>query len=715
MKKRIGLQITHLALTTTLVFTLAVPSAWASSEGSAPNLITEVASLAGQDSVSFVLKNIRLLPQKGNSTVAFTVTVKNDSSGSIVLSDYMARLKDASGKTYLTRIAPQDKTKRRLAANATQDITYYAQADGKVNLNGLSVEIIKWDFSKPKYEASQGALTVPENFTGVAADGGSEAVFIGDTMIQMSVSKFHMVKSGESYISNLFIDLDNRGHAAVIPPEYQFFIRTKDGSTYPISRRDELQSINPNTTVKWRLAGLIPASVSLEGWQLLVAEHSEAAKLNVPIAAFELAGVEQSAEGTDKQLMFCTNSGMYKGEQGSMYRVPWEDQDVITTNVTIYNDDKNHSLPVPKLEAYYVLDGKAKVKVNVIQTSRTLEIAPEGSETLQVVGKIPIDQQFKTIKLVLQEKASSAVDAKSVDVLAFSDRSGLPRIPFYRAGDIYKTTKNGLSVRHASYVVNAVNRYMGTHSEIFAAQVEVENLEKRPTNLSQIVAYLRTEEGEVFPTQVSVAKGKVGPRGKAILEIWSEIPLGYITSSLHLVLGDAVTGDKLTEGEAVADSYINPVGMWLPDEKTAVAKDIKQVDIYPYTIKFNNLDTGSKVHDFSFKLDYEIAKSKLAQVSTEGHNLVISIEDESRFNFFEKSYNVNEFDSPASSGKDGGSVMKVGKGQLSFTIPNTSTFMNEDTYKSGTIKIYDEFQGKRKLLATQKITLFSIIEKKGNN
>ncbi|MCR8643166.1 hypothetical protein NV379_10890 [Paenibacillus sp. N1-5-1-14] len=709
MNKRFGLKVTHLALTTTLIFSLAVPSAWAASEG-ASNQVTEIASIVGQNSVSFSLKNIRLLPQKESSTVTFTITVKNDGSQPIALTDYMARLKDASGETYLTRLAPQDKSKRKLAAGSTQDLIYYAQVGDMVDLSGLSVDVIKWDFSKPKYEANQGNLAVPDTFTGAVTDGLTESILIGDTPIEMSVSQFHQMKSGDNYIPTLYIDLKHNGRTAVTPPDYQFFIRTKDGSTYPIIRRDELKSLNPNITTPWRLTGTIPTSVDPEGWQLVVAEHSEAAKLDVPVAVFELAESESAAPGSGEHLKFSTNAGMYTGELGSMYRVPWEDEDMITANVTISNTDQDHSLTVPKLSAYYLLDGKVKVPANVVQTSRALSIGTGSSEVLQVVGKLPIDQAFKSIKLVLQEKESESEDAKLYDIAEFTERTVLPRIPFYRAGDGYKTAQAG---RKAYYAVHGVNRYKGGNSELFAVQVEVDNLERRSSDLSRIVAYLQTEDGDIFPTQISAVKGKVGPRGTALLEIWSEIPQDYATSSLHLVMGDAVTGNKLTEGEAVPDSYINPVGMWLPSEKYNVASEIKQLDLYPYTIKFSNMNTSSNVRDFAFKLDYEILKSKLVQANNEKRNLVIAIEDASGYNFFEKSFNVNEFESATTSGKEAGGVMKIGKGQLSFTIPNTDPVADDHTYKPGTIKIYDEFQGKRKLIATQKITLISIIEKKG--
>ncbi|MGO4277141.1 hypothetical protein AB4Z22_46145, partial [Paenibacillus sp. TAF58] len=122
---------------------------------------------------------------------------------------------------------------------------------------------------------------------------------------------------------------------------------------------------------------------------------------------------------------------------------------------------------------------------------------------------------------------------------------------------------------------------------------------------------------------IAEVKNKISPTGKALLNVWASVPKGYTTANMNLLLGEAVTEGKLSEGEkAVADSYVNPVSYWLPDEKKNVATTLKNVELFPYTITIDKIGTSIEDKVFTIKFNYELTKEKLTEINTEGHNLL---------------------------------------------------------------------------------------------
>ena len=72
-----------------------------------------------------------------------------------------------------------------------------------------------------------------------------------------------------------------------------------------------------------------------------------------------------------------------------------------------------------------------------------------------------------------------------------------------------------------------------------------------------------------------------------------------------------MTEGKLSEGEkAVADSYVNPVSYWLPDEKTNVATTLKNVELFPYTVTIDKIGTSIENSVFTLKFNYELIERK---------------------------------------------------------------------------------------------------------
>jgi hypothetical protein len=216
----------------------------------------------------------------------------------------------------------------------------------------------------------------------------------------------------------------------------------------------------------------------------------------------------------------------------------------------------------------------------------------------------------------------------------------------------------------------------------------------------------------VLPATVAEVKNKIRPGGKAILNVWARLPKGFPTENMHLLIGEAVTEGKLTEGEGKPDSYVRPAAFWLPEKSDKVKNLLQDVQLFPYTISLRHIGTSINYSNFLLKFDYEITKDLAFETNTEGHKLVLSFEDNKGTKSFERTYDVKDF-SPAEgdSTPDDGSKLRLGKHEeFKISVNDPDLIYKLEFLNQFTLSIYDEFQGQRKQLAAQKIDWFTVTD-----
>ncbi|OPH47554.1 hypothetical protein BC351_10175 [Paenibacillus ferrarius] len=700
------IRLATIALSATLVLGAVTP-VWADSTPAAISAAIGKVPITG--SSYFELKQIHVLPDQSGKLATFTISIHNEGNSELQFIDYWARLKSKSGNQFSARLVPADKDKNRVAPGSTTDLTFYANVNATTNLQDLVVQFIKWDFSQTNFERVLGEVAVPADFTDVTPTDSAAAISVGGVQVNASIKKFVSNKNEKYHVPTVYLTLENGGNNAVTIPSYLFSIRTSEGLLYPLEAKGMKDlKINPKEQKEIQLSGSIPVAVATNGWQLAVAETIADLKLNVAVANFQLPAVSKQDGGSiGKEYTFTNKSGVYTTQMNGLHRLPWDDQDILTADLTLFNKG-DESLPIPKLSGYFMLDDAVKIDAKLIQTEKVIGLGAKANVNLQIAGKVPYTYEFSKVKLVLQENETdtpaSGTDKGSTtttDVLEFSAQSEIQAIPFVNSGESYTTNDVG---RKAKYAIRNVSTYEDKTNIMFSAMVEVTNLEKRFSTVSKLVANFRSPDGTIFPASVAEVKNKISPTGKALLNVWATVPKGFSTANMNLLLGEAVTEGKLSEGEkAVADSYVNPVSYWLPDEKKEVAKTLKNVDLFPYTISIDKISTAVEDNLFKLKFNYELTKEKLTEINTEGHNLLLVFEDGGGIKRFEKKFDFKDFDVyNGDSTADEDTKIRLGKREkFLISISDPGLIFNTKFLEKYKLSVYDEFQGQRKLLATQ--------------
>lgn len=719
-----------LLLAAALTFSSALPAMAADGSGgdtpgASSSYTTGTAPVIGKVGINaesnFELKNVMMHPETDNNTVIFTVRVNNGGASDLLFVDYWVRIRTKDGSRISVHTLPQDKEKNRITAKSSQDINFYATVNSSTSLNDLTFDFIKWDFSQPGYERIIGSVAVPQDYSTVTAAGQSREVSMGGSPIKTTIEKLWMTKNEKNYTPTVVLNLQNVGSRSVTLPDYQYLLRTADGLMYPLTAKGIKDlAINPQVDKDVELTGTVPVSVSTEGWQLIIVQKAEDLKLNLPIASFALPQVsEPDTVAVGKQYQFTNEDGIYTAQLNSLLRLPWEDQDILTADFTLSNQGVE-SLPIPDLTGYFMLDDAVKVEAKLIRTDQIIGLPVGASARFQFIGKMPYTYDFGKVKLVLQEKeggdssgeGTSESSGKTSDLLEFEHRSDLMSVPFHFIGESYKIDNIG---RSTSYAVRSLDRYTGETADTLVVQLEATNLEKRFSDVTRLVSHFQTTDGTVYPATIADIKKKISPNGQAILFLQTVVPKGLSTDGMHIMIGEAVTEDKLTPEDGKPDAFVNAASFWLPKERSEVQDSLKEIDLTPFRLSISKVRTLLTQEGVTLKFNYELSKNLMVETNNEGRKIVLELKDDQNKIAFTREYDFKDFDGSSGEGQGTGSSDN-GSGKLKlgshddFEVKEQDPdliYLVEVMKNNYSLNVYDSFNGQKKLLATTKIRWFS--------
>ncbi|WP_281888013.1 hypothetical protein [Paenibacillus sp. YYML68] len=671
-------------------------------------------------STTFGIKNVAILPGQGNKTVTFSLSITNNSTADLQFIDYWVRLRTTSGNRMTVKVLPQDKDKNRIPAQSTETISFYAVVNEKTTLQDLVFDVIKWDFSQPSFERKLGEVAVPADYSVITPVGSAQEVRVAGSPLHVSINKMYVGKNEKNYTPTVKLHLANNGSQSVSMPSYLYYIRTSEGYMYPLNAKGTKElTLHPQTNKDIELTGSVPIGLSPSDWQLIIVQHAADVKLDMPIAFFSLpAQSEPDAVGTGKVHAFTNREGTYTAELKSVQRLPWEEEDLINASLLIGNKGEE-SLPLPELKGHFMLDENIKVETKLVRTDKVIGVGSGGSVHYQFVGKIPYTYEFSKVKLVLQEKPEGSGDGGSTgggtdsstaeNLLEFVHSSELMSAPSYNVGEPYQVTSVG---RKTDYHVRSLMTYTGDLNDTLAVRLEAVNQEKRFNAVSKLVAYFKMADGTVFPAQYNPVKTKVTPGSPALLLLTSVVPKNLDTKGMQLLIGDAITQDKLTDGDNKADAYVNAASFWLPAERTEVLPKLKEIDLYPYKLSMSRIHTRGDENGIHLYFDYELTKNALVETNVDNRKLIISLEDREDKVRFSWNMDFKEFESLNNQegvdplqNKTG--QLKLGKKELFRLDKNDREFIFLVSYlKDYDLKVYEAFNDHKKLLASQKITWF---------
>ncbi|WP_127580039.1 hypothetical protein [Paenibacillus koleovorans] len=639
--------------------------------------------------------------------VSLTYRLENIGSKSATLPGYSYAIRTSEGLLY-----PLD-------GSGAKDLAIYPRAAKEVRLTGtipVAVPQDGWELVVTETEPTA-KIQLPVAFYVLPASttedvsvptGGKKVVDVNGLPLALSIGRVSMSKNDVNYKATVYLRLENQGNEVARVPGYAFIVRTGEGLSYPATAAGMSNlSILPRSAKDVTLNVSIPVGVAADKLELVVNSPTSAgngggsgtgaadSRFEYPIAVFELPSPTTNEGQLGGTSEFSNKSGVYALTFNSMQRLPWEETDILSADLTLTGRGSS-SLPIPALSGYFLLDGAIQVPAKIVQTDRLISLAKDGAVNLQLYGSIPYTYAYSDLKLIVQEKVS---ETETNDLAEFKNEADAMTMPVIATSDTHTIDAVG---RQAGLSIRSSRTYSGVDSSLFTVQLNVENREKRFTNVGKLVGYFKTKDDLMFPATISEVKKKISPMGKAVLQVSANLPAGFDTASMQLILGEGVKDARLAEGADAPNAYVNAVTFNIPGESSKVQEGFNRLDLFPYTLSIGKLSsTAVTTSQFALSFEYTLSKNMFAESSGEEHQVIVEFSDPAGGLSFSQTLTLDKSTDPEAVGN-------LAVGQYTKTIlKNDPALLARLPYLSSyKINVYDQFLGQKKLIASQTINWF---------
>ncbi len=375
---------------------IPVASAAATAEKS---LSSQIVKLNSKSTLS--ISNAQFLMQDKGKVLAFTVTITNNSSSPIDLTDYWLRIKTKSGKSFKANVKESDKEITTISPKTSQFITYYSVVDNATTLTDLMFEVVKWDFNVANYERTLGVIKASSKETNQAAAYKAQVMIVNSTKIRSAIKQAFITKDqGNAYIAVNFL-LENVGLKPADLSKINFYIQTESNSVYKVSAAElETMSLQPNERKITTLTVKLPSSVASKKLSLVMGINDEASKVILPTGAFLLPALTSSpVTAVGKQRSVYLSGQQVTTSIGKASLEDKGDESGLSVDYKLVNNG-SEAIKLPELEIY--LRTKQNVNYPLTFTKDETNLLPGIEKTLTLTGDIPSSVKVADAEIVVR-------------------------------------------------------------------------------------------------------------------------------------------------------------------------------------------------------------------------------------------------------------------------------------------------------------------------
>jgi len=517
-------------------------------------------------------------------------------------------------------------------------------------------------------------------------------ISVNNTKVGVKVKYASLLENDAERTVNLTISLVNRDSKSVTLPKYTYELLADGGYSFPLPTNEAdnaTVTLNPLQEKTYSLRAVVPASITVKNAQVLIEQQissgqtgdtSAGVSTDVPVAVFKVNNL--TANQAVKTAYVETQSGSYQVTLDSVQRLPWADSDVVAAHFVIRNYSYVKSLPVPNLTGYLVLDGiqASADDTKFILADNVSTIGPNSEVSGYLITKVPYTGDYNLVQVGLQEKLS---DTSSRDVAQFAQSGIADPFPEVAANTSYAIDIKG---KESNVKTRKTVVYPGTGTNIIYTELEIQNTGARLSNLPQLVGYFTSGNGDYYKATISQPQEAVQASGKGLITAWATVPRSADLSNFKLLIGEGVTDTKLSAPKEESNSYVNGTLLALPKDSTSANTTLSSLDFFPYNLSINSFQaTLAGGSSLSVNMDYALTRNAEYQVDSYDHKVLLQIVDTSSGAQLEKELSFTE----------------LSEGQHSYNYSVSGSSLNDLGYGVYTLNVYDEFQGQRKLIATQ--------------
>jgi hypothetical protein len=659
--------------------------------------LTQKAIYHDNKKITSKLTNARFAVISGKVEGNLTLRLTNSSKQSVSLENIRYYIKRPGGNMYELKVG--EVSSNTLSSGATQDIQLYTtlpitKVESNMQLiltasnasNQLETPVAAYAIS-PANEKT--VFVKPKVETTVSISGMNVGTTLRDTYFE---------ESGDSQIISLYTRYTNKGKAVVDLPSYSYYLLSDDGVLYPGTKEQTEVQLVPKVNNDIYVQFKIPMGESAENLKLVVKKTTEDNKNGYVVSLFQLPSKASTQTPTSNMVSYMTTKGLYSFKLLRGERLPWEGDDIVNAVVRVENP-QNVIKSLPNLKASIQVNGYKinDADVSLIKVDQINALEGNKSTDYIISAKIPYTFASNDVTVLLYEDTGAANQSALNPISRFKlNNSELLNPKSALSSSSIKI--NGIG-RNSELKVLRFNTYENTtdNTKLVYAEFDYQTLETRLANLPNLQAYFKTKDGNMVKATFKNIKDKVTSSKKSLVMAYAQFPLDFDVSDIQLWIGEGITGQGFTSAGAEAEGFVNATNYQLPVEQASVSKTFDNLLINPYSISMSKL-WPAFVDIYKVRIEFEYDMKKLVDYAqtADNHQLVIELVDLN--NRFIQKYDL----------ENGNDALKVGEDIKAEVFFEDSKLWGV-LYREFTLNIYDEYQGHKKLLATQ------VINKIGSN
>ncbi|RKP47272.1 hypothetical protein D7Z26_23500 [Cohnella endophytica] len=674
-----------------------------------PSIDKQIIKLSAKSSLT--LKDAQFLSQERGRVLSFTVTVTNNENKELNLIDYWIRVKDSANKSYSVNLITADKSKTKVAANSSLNLTYFGIVDSTAKISDYKFEIIKWDFSVSGYERKLGTIQYPASSTEKVQAFTAKAMLYDTTKVRSALKQYLVSQDDDKAFVTMNFLVENVGSKTTNLSKMKFFVQTENQMTYDVDTGDLSKVIiQPSERKIITLHSTIPIESAKKGINLTAAVADEANNVTIPLGVFIVPAKIGAQTSSAQKIGGAFSYNDYSIKLNNIQRTPSGNGDVLLAELQITNKS-NTFKEIPNLSGVFTVNG---VDMSASQTTSTIldQIAllgPGETSSTVIRTEIPFSTSIKEIVLAVAEKKTGEETAKTI--YHFSDNH-VNIIPSYNIDQTYVISNLG---RRADVKLLRATYLEGDRYENIYFEVEYQNKENRPVSPAALAGYVQNQSQATIPVTFTEYKEKIMPTGKVLLTAWAKVPKTYTTDYVTFTIGQSISSPGTGEGTTALTSIAQPFAYKVVKNDQSTTKTmLKDIGVQNYVFSMNNVlasfnevQVGNDYMTNGVKLTFDYDLQKLGDYENESndHKILVEVVNlDSKMAQFSKEFSIND---PVKA--DAEDNLKVGT-KLSKSIVETTpeVFIKFESRVKYRVNVYHVYKDEKFLMATKEITWFYI-------
>ncbi|REK69549.1 hypothetical protein [Paenibacillus paeoniae] len=477
--------------------------------------------------IQAILYDAQLVTQEQGKLASFTIAIQNDSSASLQLLDYWAKIKSKSGKTYPTKLKEADKTKVTAPSKGTTYLTYYASVDKDSKLADLSIDLIKWDFSSANYERTLGTLNA--SGTGATASYGVKEMLFGANKLKGQVKQYTLYQDSQYGYLTIDYSLENLSLSSVDLTSVNYFAQIDGGSVFAFDKNTSNITLKARETKMITLSVAIPLKNLSSKFSLVLSTAEEQSKTNLPIGVFDLPALKPTVAvkpNVTKALYLGGNT--LNITAGDSFVSLAANHEQLSTQFVLENTSST-KLPLPALE-FYLKTKEGYLYPLTRDSDAEVVLLPKIKQSIQLSGQIPNSGILKTSEIVVFYK-NGGEDSKSSFLSNFAV-----------AVKTQTGEQSSAVAQYSGYEVRqeSIQRTPNDLADLIVAEFTFKNTTAQAKSKLLLSGHFIIDGVKVDPSKSTIVVlddvTTIGPGQSYKVVAYTEVPYTQVTSKIEFVM-----------------------------------------------------------------------------------------------------------------------------------------------------------------------------------